>query len=290
MSSPKLQRLPELSSSSYLFVVLIHILQRIFGLFDMPTMAVEKPWHLINGLSVLADFDNGQLLVAESESEDKELRKRAQKSATVRPKSTVNLETLRDSRSAIAVLAEVASANDVLRAQVDGADGLGVVTADQLFHEESRDSSETKALIRVVKSNPQVFPLLVRFFDSDQDSKDDRKRIYGPYKKLGYRGVRILEVDDTWFQRFVSGLEMLDIEQIVVVLPMVTLASEVQRIRRRLAPKWDRLGVTVETPAAALRINELLEVSDFIEIGLNDLTQYTMAWDRDVPKSGEAAI
>lgn len=104
-----------------------------------------------------------------------------------------------------------------------------------------------------------------------------------PHRKLGYRGTRILEVDDTWFQRFVAGLEMLDLEQIVVVLPMVTLVSEVQRIRRRLAPKWDRLGVTVETPAAALRIDGLLEVSDFIEIGLNDLTQYTMAWDRDVP-------
>jgi phosphotransferase system enzyme I (PtsI) len=64
---------------------------------------------------------------------------------------------------------------------------------------------------------------------------------------------------------------------------MVTSASEVRRIRRKLGSRYNHIGITAETPAAALRIEELLEVAEFVEIGLNDMTQYTMAWDRDIP-------
>jgi phosphotransferase system enzyme I (PtsI) len=139
-------------------------------------------------------------------------------------------------------------------------------------------------LIRLVRAEPGCLPLLVRFFDQDRAPP---KNLGGPAfseNYLGYRGVRLLEVDDTVFEQFADVIETLDLRQeIVVILPMVTSASEVRRARQLFGGRWSGVGATVETPAAALRIQDLLDVSDFVQIGLNDLTQYTMAWDRDVP-------
>lgn len=249
----------------------------------IPTMAIQQTWKLQNGMSVLADFDNGVLIVAESEAEAGTLRKKANEAAAARQTSASGFRQFSASRSPVAVLGEASSAGALHRALADGADGLGVIKAEQLFRDLNGDGSGSAELIRAVKTNRQLCPLLVRFFDPDDESGEYQEGVHLPERYLGYRGVRILEVDDTWFQRFVAGLEMLDLDQIVIVLPMVTSVTEVRRFRGRFGPKWNQLGITVETPAAALRIEELLEVSDFVEIGVNDLTQYTMAWDRDVP-------
>ena len=64
---------------------------------------------------------------------------------------------------------------------------------------------------------------------------------------------------------------------------MVSGVAEVKRFRALIQDTNATMGITVETPAAALQIVPLLDEVDFVEIGLNDLTQYTLAWDRDVP-------
>lgn len=79
-----------------------------------------------------------------------------------------------------------------------------------------------------------------------------------------------------------------------VLLPMVTVASEIvaareiyERVARRLKRKGIEtgeslppLGVMVETPAAALTAGHLAQYADFLAIGSNDLTMYTLAADR----------
>ena len=66
-------------------------------------------------------------------------------------------------------------------------------------------------------------------------------------------------------------------------LPMVTFASEVRRLKEATSNKYNNMGVTVKKPAASFAIDEIAEPASFVEIELNDLTQYTMAWDRDIP-------
>jgi phosphoenolpyruvate-protein kinase (PTS system EI component) len=78
-------------------------------------------------------------------------------------------------------------------------------------------------------------------------------------------------------------LDAFETNNIIPILPMVTTANEIIEFKKAISNKYKRIGVTVETPSAALAINEICELSAFIEIGLNDLTQYTMAWDRDIP-------
>jgi phosphotransferase system enzyme I (PtsI) len=248
------------------------------------TLALEEPYTFVSGAYVLADFESGALLLAESESEINELQATAS-----------NLETRADNRLAssfqrsehtrpdIAVLVEAASPSDIPAALAAGCDGLSVIRAEDLCRVVNGRSCVDTRMIEVLTANPQLFPVPVRFFDPEENAIGRDPHLPVPQGYLGYRGVRILEVDDTWYDRFISSISALDAQNTIVVLPMVTSIREVLQMQQRLSPMWKRIGVTVETPAAAVRIHELLEVAEFIQIGLNDLTQYTMAWDRDVP-------
>jgi len=76
-----------------------------------------------------------------------------------------------------------------------------------------------------------------------------------------------------------------------ILIPMVTVADDVVAIRKclaQVAKQSDQetiplLGAMVETPAAALGVGELAKHIDFLSIGTNDLTQYTMAAGRENP-------
>ncbi|WP_304608269.1 putative PEP-binding protein, partial [Gluconobacter cerinus] len=124
----------------------------------------------------------------------------------------------------------------------------------------------------------------------------------GDNPALGLRGIRLLlrvpDVLETQFAAILRAASPADgntaIGPVRILLPMVTSADEVieareiydkvaRRLKRRqivLPDPLPPLGIMVETPAAALTANTMAQHADFMALGTNDLTMYTLAVDR----------
>ena len=107
---------------------------------------------------------------------------------------------------------------------------------------------------------------------------------------LGFRGIRRDLADEEHFRAEMRAIKRLAEEgytNIGIMLPLVTSPTEVRRAKEIAIEEGvplDKIefGIMVETPAAALIIEEIVEEGiDFISLGTNDLTQYTLAVDRN---------
>jgi multiphosphoryl transfer protein len=79
--------------------------------------------------------------------------------------------------------------------------------------------------------------------------------------------------------------------RVQLLLPMITELEEIESVRRivrelagELALPMPVIGIMIETPAAAVTSTTLVDAVDFVSIGTNDLTQYTLAMDRGHPQ------
>ena len=108
---------------------------------------------------------------------------------------------------------------------------------------------------------------------------------------LGIRGVRLLlERDDILRPQVRAIARIAEQRPVTVLVPMIDTLDTLQQIRGKLVAACDlpsgqplpfRLATMIEVPAAALMIDELIDHVDAVSVGLNDLTQYLLAADRD---------
>lgn len=244
--------------------------------YDLPTLVFKSLPAVTDGVKVWVDCIRGCLWIPENDVERVELER-------------FSLETLapteygRDGGAKCKVMAQIQSPEDVLLARDLGADGVGEIKAELL---ESRvdGTSALERIVSMIRKETDWETIPVRFFDFDAEKLRKGLGVRGADGTLQKRGVRIIE-EEAWLARyFMRVVEEVGARGIVVVLPMVTVKDEVAGFRD-LAGEATRIGIQVETPAAAIMIEEFLEVVDYVEIGINDLTQYTMAWDRRIPHS-----
>ncbi len=197
----------------------------------------------------------------------------------------------------VEVAANIGSVADARSALAAGADSVGLLRSEFLFlgREHAPDVDEQEREYRAVAAAMAGRPVTVRTLDVGGDkplSYLPMPREDNPF--LGLRGIRLaLERPHLLAEQLEALCRTALDHPVSVMFPMVSTVEEMVRSRAVLTqvagpggpPPGLRVGMMVEVPAAALSIGAFLPYVDFVSIGTNDLTQYTLAAER-----GNAAV
>ncbi len=248
-----------------------------------------------SGDMLLIDAFGGTVVVSPGEETQRafEQRLESHRASYSRSKGDCRAPAITRDGHMVCVEANLGVHDDIDMVVENGADGIGLFRIEQLYlarellPSEDELYDDLQALVGPLSDKPVTIRLLDMGGDKPLPSLRMRPE---PNPLLGKRGVRLLLAFPQLVQTQLRALLKLSRSQTIrILVPMIALERDMQRIRELfegiareigcgcLPP----LGAMIETPSAALTVADIARHADFLCIGTNDLTQYTLAVGRD---------